>query len=199
MISRPSDSEAFARVPCWVLETGVSDRGIRLYALLAAFCRKKDHCWPSVPTLAGRLRCDERSVQRALAELIAIGAVARSSMGSGRRHTEYLLPRHHGHPTPDRGDTPEATHRSGQPRQNPSSRGDTRVARSRSKERREVEVEAPPGFSSASAAGRRSNGGPRRGGLRRIDGSPVEGDDGLVEGDDGLLRDRGGYVVGRSR
>src|SRR4051812_29048278 len=44
-------------------------------------------CYPSVGRLARRCRCDERTVQRAIATLIELGEVVLVEAGGGRRGT----------------------------------------------------------------------------------------------------------------
>lgn len=65
----------FAIVPEWVLDAEVSDRAVRLYAVLARYSDAKGVAFPSRRTLASRLRTTVRSVDRALAELVGCAAV----------------------------------------------------------------------------------------------------------------------------
>jgi hypothetical protein len=63
-------------VPSWLLESAVSDRAIRLYALLRHHRNAATgQCNPSRKRLAGLLRCSKDSVDRALRELEEIRAV----------------------------------------------------------------------------------------------------------------------------
>ena len=67
----------FSIVPEWVLYSSISDRGIRLYAVLARYANQATHtCFPARSTLAERLNCSTDSVDRALKELTDIGAVS---------------------------------------------------------------------------------------------------------------------------
>lgn len=61
----------FAIIDEWVLDLEVSDRALRLYAILLRYADKDTHkAFPSRRTLADRLRCSPKSVDRAIAELI---------------------------------------------------------------------------------------------------------------------------------
>ncbi|MBI4943040.1 MAG: hypothetical protein HY830_20030 [Actinobacteria bacterium] len=68
--------ERFSIVPEWVLDAAVSDAAVRLYAVLLRFGATSGQRMPSRRTLADRLRKKSvDSVDRALKELVAIGAV----------------------------------------------------------------------------------------------------------------------------
>lgn len=71
-----SDTGPFSLIPEWVLDLDVSDRAVRLYALL---CRYADdgtgEGWPSRTTLAKRLRCSVDSLDRAKVELVTAQAL----------------------------------------------------------------------------------------------------------------------------
>ncbi len=68
--------ERFSIVPEWVLDADVSDAAVRLYAVLLRFGSSSGQRMPSRRTLAERLRKKSvDSVDRALKELVAIGAV----------------------------------------------------------------------------------------------------------------------------
>lgn len=63
-------------MPEWVLDSGVSDRAIRLYGLIAARWADRDGvAWPSRATMAEAMLCSKDSVRRAGQELIEIGAL----------------------------------------------------------------------------------------------------------------------------
>lgn len=72
-----TDTGQFALVPVWLLdpERRLSDRAIRLYAVLRAHADRNGATWPSIPTLARWTGCSERSVQRTLRELEEGGAL----------------------------------------------------------------------------------------------------------------------------
>lgn len=64
----------FAIVPEWVLFDDISDRAVRLYAVLCV--ESTHHRGVSRSSLAARLRTSVDSVDSALAELTAIGAIS---------------------------------------------------------------------------------------------------------------------------
>ena len=65
----------FGRVPTWLLDAAVSDRAIRLFALLTRYADREGRGFPGRRALAERLRCSVDSVDRALRELVDAGAV----------------------------------------------------------------------------------------------------------------------------
>src|SRR4051794_37361156 len=66
----------FAIVPEWVLDAEISDAALRLYAVLLRYGQTSGHRMPGRRLLASRLHKRSRdSVDRALKELVAIGAV----------------------------------------------------------------------------------------------------------------------------
>src|SRR3954466_102364 len=66
----------FAIVPEWVLDADISDAALRLYAVLLRYGQTSGHRMPGRRLLASRLHKRSRdSVDRALKELVAIGAV----------------------------------------------------------------------------------------------------------------------------
>lgn len=84
----------FATVPEWVLDADVSDRALRLFAVLARYADKEGRAFPSRRTLAERLRCSPASLDRALAELAAVDAlvvVPQSRADGGRSSNSYYL------------------------------------------------------------------------------------------------------------
>lgn len=67
----------FVVLPEWVLDAEVSDRAVRLYAVLRRYADSTHlTAWPSRATLAERVRCSLDSVDRAMKELIAVGALS---------------------------------------------------------------------------------------------------------------------------
>lgn len=77
MTSR-TDTGPFALTPEWVLDADISDRAKVLYAVLGRYADDTTgECWPSRRTLWTRLRCAERSLDAAVKELEAIGAIKR--------------------------------------------------------------------------------------------------------------------------
>lgn len=73
-----SDIGRFGIVPLWLLESHVSDKAIRLFALLAArYADREGVAFPSLQTLARGLHIvNRRSVTAAAKELVSVGAVA---------------------------------------------------------------------------------------------------------------------------
>lgn len=71
-----SDTGPFALVPEWVLDSPLSDRAVRLYAVLARYADSTSgEAWPSRQTLWKRLNCSERSLDAAKNELEVVGAI----------------------------------------------------------------------------------------------------------------------------
>lgn len=84
----------FAIVPEWVLDAEVSDRAVRLYALLWRYADRSGRSWPSRKALADRLRCSRDTVDRAIRELVEIEALAveaRQDEAGDRATNLYLL------------------------------------------------------------------------------------------------------------
>lgn len=72
---RLSTDATFAVVPTWVLDSDVNAAAIRLYAVLGRYADQGGTCWPSRATLAARVRVSTDTVDRALRQLVGIGAV----------------------------------------------------------------------------------------------------------------------------
>ncbi len=119
-----SEYEAFARLPEWVLDAPISDRAVRLFAVLLRHADKGGKAFPSRARIAARLRprpddADDSwkplstdSVDRAVAELVGIGAMRVQHHGgqpgdARRPNTYYLLRRPATASAPSR--TPAAT------------------------------------------------------------------------------------------
>lgn len=87
--------DAFAIVPERVIDADVSDRAVRLYALLDRYAGADGHAYPSRATLARRLRCSPDTVDRAVRELEAAGLVdverRRLEDGRGLTSNRYHL------------------------------------------------------------------------------------------------------------
>ncbi len=62
-------------VPEWVIDAEVSDRAVRLYALLGRYADANGSSFASRRKLADRMRCSVDSVDRAIVELRAVGAL----------------------------------------------------------------------------------------------------------------------------
>ena len=65
----------FAILPEWIIDAEISDRAVRLYAVLRRFANGELKARPSRAKLAVRLRTSLSSIDRALRELQVIGAV----------------------------------------------------------------------------------------------------------------------------
>jgi hypothetical protein len=74
----------FAILPEWVLAADVSDRAVRMYAILARYADNDTlQAFPSRETLAKRARCNAKAVTKAVNELVAIGAVTKQHRKNG--------------------------------------------------------------------------------------------------------------------
>ncbi len=62
-------------VPEWLLDADVSDRAVRLWAILDRYAGSNGAAFPSRSTLAKRLRCSVDTIDRSLADLEAVGAL----------------------------------------------------------------------------------------------------------------------------
>ena len=94
----------FAIVPEWIIDAKISDAAYRLYSVLLRYGQSSGRRMPSRALLARRLRKRSvDSVDRALKELVAIGAVA---VERRRRGREYLSNRYHLLTTPPTAPTP---------------------------------------------------------------------------------------------
>jgi len=77
----------FSIIPEWVIDSGVSDKAIRLYAVLARYAdNRTGEAFPSRDTLAARMSCSAKSVDRAAQELLNCGAVTKR-----QRHNSSLV------------------------------------------------------------------------------------------------------------
>jgi Mg-chelatase subunit ChlI len=66
----------FSLVPEWVLDADISARAIQCYAVLARYADSNSgEAFPSRATVAARMRCGVKAVDRAVAELVAISAI----------------------------------------------------------------------------------------------------------------------------
>jgi hypothetical protein len=69
----------FSIVPEWVIDAGLSDKAIRLYVVLARYADNRTRqAFPSRETLASRMQCSTKSIDRATEELIQVGAVSKT-------------------------------------------------------------------------------------------------------------------------
>jgi hypothetical protein len=77
----------FAIIDEWLLDLDISDRAVRLYAVLARYADSETHkAYPSRGTLAERLRCSKASVDRAAQELVDAGAMTKK-----QRHNSSVI------------------------------------------------------------------------------------------------------------
>jgi hypothetical protein len=66
----------FSIVPHWIIKHDISDRALRLYSVLAGFADSEtNQAFPGRTRLSKELRCSLKSVDRAVSELEAIGAI----------------------------------------------------------------------------------------------------------------------------
>ena len=81
----------FSIVPEWVLDAEISDRALRVYTLLARYADSETlQAFPSRETLAKRARCHWRSIDRAIDELVQIGAITKTHRKSGESYQSNL-------------------------------------------------------------------------------------------------------------
>jgi hypothetical protein len=77
----------FASSDEWLLDLDISDRAVRLYAVLARYADSETHkAYPSRGTLAERLKCSKASVDRASQELVEAGAMKKK-----QRHNSSVV------------------------------------------------------------------------------------------------------------
>lgn len=84
----------FAMVPEWLIRADVSSRAVHLYAALHRRADKDTNvAFPSRRFLADWLHCSPDSVDRALADLVRVGAVTVEARSDGQRQTSnrYIL------------------------------------------------------------------------------------------------------------
>jgi len=82
------DSEIrFSIIPEWLTYSGVSDKAVRLYSVLARYADNRTHeAFPSRETLAEKMGCSAKSIDRASQELIEVGAITKR-----QRHNSSLV------------------------------------------------------------------------------------------------------------
>lgn len=91
--------EPFAQVPEWIVYSSASDKAVRVYAALDR--HENDgtgRAFPGRAALAGKLGCSVRTIDRAVEELVDIGAVVVENHyrkdGSQSSNSYWLWPRH---------------------------------------------------------------------------------------------------------
>lgn len=91
------DGPKFAMTPEWILDADVCDRATRLWAVLHRYADQNTaKARPSRGLLAHRLHCSMDSIDRAVKELVAIGAMSvhRRPTGKGWRHLPSIYTLH---------------------------------------------------------------------------------------------------------
>ena len=69
----------FSIVPEWLIDSGCSDKALRLYVVLARYAdNDKLTAYPGRGTLAKRMNCHRASVDRAVEELVSLGAITKT-------------------------------------------------------------------------------------------------------------------------
>lgn len=84
----------FAQIPEWVLDSPISDRAVRAYCVLARYANSDSRAHPGRRKMADRMDCSTDSLDRALKELVAIGALeirARFRENGDRTSNDYHL------------------------------------------------------------------------------------------------------------
>jgi predicted transcriptional regulator len=82
MMDKLSSENKFAIMPEWVIELDISHTAFRLYAVLARYADNVTHqAFPSLETLADRLGCGEKTVRRAIEDLVEHGAIKKHNRG----------------------------------------------------------------------------------------------------------------------
>ena len=69
----------FSIVPEWLIDSACSDKALRLYVVLARYAdNDKLTAYPGRGTLAKRMNCHRASVDRAVEELVTLGAITKT-------------------------------------------------------------------------------------------------------------------------
>jgi biotin operon repressor len=77
----------FSIMPEWILHATISDKAVRLYGVLARFADNQTHeAFPSRETLAEKMGCSSKSIDRAATELVELGAITKR-----QRHNSSLV------------------------------------------------------------------------------------------------------------
>jgi len=86
----------FSIIPDWLLASDVSDRAVRVYAVLARYADNSTHeAFPRRALIAQGAKCSPRSVDRAIDELVAVKAVSKTPRkdDKGQHSNVYKLHR----------------------------------------------------------------------------------------------------------
>jgi len=89
----------FSIIPEWLLDANISHKAVRIYALIARYADNQTlTAWPARGTLAARAKCTIKSVDRAITELISVGALEKELRRdeSGQQSSLYTLRRMRG-------------------------------------------------------------------------------------------------------
>ena len=81
----------FSMVPEWLIDSGCTDKALRLYVVLARYADNDDlTAYPGRGLLAKRMGCHRSSVDRAVEELIDIGAITKEVRFADGKYTSSL-------------------------------------------------------------------------------------------------------------
>lgn len=81
----------FSIIPEWVLDAKISDRAIRVYSILARYADNETlQAFPSRETLAKRANCHWRSIDRAIEELVTLGAITKQHRRNGESYQSNI-------------------------------------------------------------------------------------------------------------
>ena len=81
----------FSIVPEWLIDSGCTDKALRAYVVLARYADNENlTAFPSRATLARRMGCHRASVDRAIEELIRLGAVSKQQRVEDGRYQSSL-------------------------------------------------------------------------------------------------------------
>jgi len=81
----------FSIIPEWVLDANVSDRAIRVYSIMARYADNETlQAFPSRETLAKRAQCHWRSIDRAIDELVNLGAITKQHRRNGESYQSNI-------------------------------------------------------------------------------------------------------------
>jgi hypothetical protein len=93
----------FSMVPEWLIDSGCTDKALRLYTVLARYADNDDlTAYPGRALLAKRMGCHRASVDRAVEELVNLGAITKTQRVADGRYTSSLYTVHRIRRTPER-------------------------------------------------------------------------------------------------
>jgi Mg-chelatase subunit ChlI len=85
----------FSMVPEWLIDSGCTDKALRLYTVLARYADNDDlTAYPGRALLAKRMGCHRASVDRAVEELVNLGAITKTQRVADGRYTSSLYTVH---------------------------------------------------------------------------------------------------------